>query len=171
MRQSGKDIHFYRGVPISLISRNSAVSAHTATMGAANVLLFVLAAIYLSLGIASIAISQYSDCSDTDEKTGLSLSEWLLAYGINLLALAVAFAVTAFEQARSAGVAMGVLICGLLFNMAWFIVGGVVLFRANVDCIRTAASLPIFALVMWSLSAFSLLRACCMQPSSRESSA
>ena len=49
-------------------------------------------------------------------------------------------------------------ILNALFGVAWFIVGGVILFRSNLQCIQIGAPYVVYALIMWLLMAIEILR-------------
>jgi hypothetical protein len=51
-------------------------------------------------------------------------------------------------------------VLSVLFGTAWFIIGAVILFRGNIDCIRNASTHVIYALVIWCISAFQILQNC-----------
>lgn len=54
--------------------------------------------------------------------------------------------------------------CSVLFiaiNMCWFIIGAIVIFKDNLDCIRARSFTVTFALVVWSISFLIMLWTCC----------
>ena len=115
--------------------------------------------ILIGLGIACIIISRKSDqCDNTDSGTDLNVSQWLLGEGIFMLAFTPIFMLATITRAHGEQ-APGIKLLMLLsacFALAWFIVGGVILFRSNIDCIEHGL-LAIFATVVWALNAANLL--------------
>lgn len=126
-------------------------------------------AIGISLGIACIVLGVTSpgQCDMTDEM-GLDVGDYLLGLGIFSLVVMVITAgfsgVIVLGGDRFATVASMLLCClaflSVLFGIAWFIVGAVILFRSNIECIRVGSSHIIFALVLWCMSAFHILQSC-----------
>lgn len=104
---------------------------------------------------------------DNMDIMGLSVAQYLIALGIFCLVYGTgAIIMTALILA---GIAINIvalvlivwtIIC-LLFNFSWFIVGAIVLFRSNISCINDGSTTVIYALVLWCLTAFFLIRDCC----------
>lgn len=126
--------------------------------------------VVLPLSIATIVIGAVAPgpCDHVDIM-GLDVSQYLLGLGIASLVscavMIVSYILLMFESDIVAGVGGIILIIisvvNVLFGIAWFIVGGVVLFRGNIDCIRNSSMHVVYALVLWCLSAFHFLKNCC----------
>lgn len=115
---------------------------------------------HLPFAIAALVFSQEQwDCDKTDPM-GLTVSAYLLVgaliaiCGPTAVALMAAFFGRAFRL-----VGFGLAVCAVVFNVTWWIAGGVLLFRSELDCIKVGATPTIYVLVMWSLGA---LCGCCL---------
>lgn len=117
--------------------------------------------VLLALSITSIVMSQRdNDCNEKDTM-GLSVSDYLIGQGASGFAIAIVLImifigmVTESERCLVGGLAAFV---GLaFFGLAWFIVGAVILFRSNIDCINEGSNMVIYALVIWCITAFQLV--------------
>jgi hypothetical protein len=136
-------------------------------------LIVCLTVVLLPLSIASIVLGAVHPGScDYDDAMGINVSKYLLGLGIASLVFSVATVLLFIyillfkdgELDSETGIVFGVyillVVIQALFGMAFFIVGGVILFRGNIDCIRNGSSHVIFALVLWCLSAFQILQGC-----------
>ncbi|MHB1909620.1 MAG: hypothetical protein ACYCQJ_12260 [Nitrososphaerales archaeon] len=107
------------------------------------------------LAITSLALSQKPmECDYIDEGTGLNVADYLLGLGISGLISAFFLILTlsvVFCCDGSPFVAL-INILPALFNFAWMIVGAVILFRSNLECIQASTPYVIYALVMWCFS-------------------
>jgi hypothetical protein len=52
-------------------------------------------------------------------------------------------------------------IISALFGIAWFIIGAIILFNDNIECINEGSATVVFALVMWIISAYQIIVGCC----------
>ena len=43
-------------------------------------------------------------------------------------------------------------VLNMVFGLIWFIIGGIILFRSNISCIRNGTAYVIYALVLWCLT-------------------
>ncbi|AUL77503.3 putative ORFan [Tupanvirus deep ocean] len=133
------------------------------------------ALIILPLGITSIVLGSISpgEC-DYEDKMGLDVSQYLLGLGISSVitcVLLIMFYLFLLCEACMPVAAFGIMIISVLnalFGLAWFIVGAVILFRGNLDCIRDGSSHVIYALVLWCISAFQILKDCCGSKSNND---
>jgi hypothetical protein len=129
--------------------------------------------VLLPFDIASLILSQERKgddiCDNTDGGTNLNVSDYLLIKGIFgiIFSLCAGYLVyVLFTEGeiklnwREGGVG---LYCGafFVFYFIWWIVGAVVLFRSNIECIKEGTDHVIYCLVMWCLFALWLLSVCC----------
>jgi hypothetical protein len=106
------------------------------------------------LSITSIVLSQTKDSScDVKDEMGLNVANWLLGQGITILVFWAALIVAFFAPAIS----LALIIVDTLFSTSWFVVGGIILFRSNIDCINEGGTMIIYALVMWCLMAIQII--------------
>jgi hypothetical protein len=118
----------------------------------------------LPLGITSIVLSQTenSACDYTDQM-GLDIKQYLLGSGIVSIIVAcfvAAFGISSLCLKEFSLIPIGVaLVLNSIFGIAWFVVGAVILFRSNTECIHEGSVPIIYALVLWCLSATSLCAA------------
>lgn len=115
----------------------------------------------LPLGITSIILSQteQNQCNYKDAM-GLDIKQYLLGGGIASVVVACLFAgfgLTSFCLKEYAVIPLIIIaIINALFGLAWFVVGGIILFRSNIECIQQGSVIVIYALVLWGFSALSL---------------
>ena len=117
--------------------------------------------IALPLGITSIVLSQTEggQC-DYRDQMGLDMKKWLLGGGI---ASVVSVCLIAFFGITSLCIdemsivpIVTVVVLNSLFGLAWFVIGAVILFRSNIECIKEGSVPVIYGLVLWCISASSL---------------
>lgn len=114
----------------------------------------------LPLGIASIVISQtQSDQCDYTDLMGINIKQYLLGLGIASVIVVSFIAMCGLATLCSPEIGMGgmvtILIINAVFGFAMFIVGAVILFRSNIQCIQEGSVPVIYALVLWCISASS----------------
>ena len=122
--------------------------------------------IILCIGISSIIISQnyQTSCDHVDIGVKLSAHQFLLGFGIANLVCIVG--IPSIILALSIGDCFNgmmiftflSLLCYSLFSLIWFIIGGVILFRSNKDCINVGSVPVCYALAIWIIMAINL---CC----------
>jgi len=114
----------------------------------------------LPLGITSIVLAtkdtQYCDYVD---QMGLDVKQYLLGAGIvsvTITSIIVCFLFTfvCSEKLPMIGIAVAAIV-NTIFGLIWFIIGGVILFRSNLDCMTEGSVPVIYALVLWCISAAS----------------
>jgi len=104
-------------------------------------------------------------CDNTDIM-GLNISQYLLGLGISSLIFIVALVLClalGFLNVAPACMAIAGLVVTILtavFGFIWFIVGAIILFRGNIACISAGSTSVIYALVMWCISAVSIVKSC-----------
>lgn len=129
----------------------------------------------LPLAGLSIAwgIQDPGGCDHTDPM-GLNVAQYLLGSGIVSLVYVVleciTFSLLLCELGEGFVLSMQTILTVIfsLFGTAWFIVGGIILFRSNLDCIRDYhdPSDVIYALVLWCFTALAILLRICKHRSS-----
>lgn len=112
----------------------------------------VIFLIYLSFSITNIVLGiiDLSNCNYTDEM-GLNVAHYLLGIGIYGLVNGVFLLISFCYEIKKLGIL--IIILNSLFSFIWFILGSIILFRANTVCIQNKTALVIYALVLWCLSA------------------
>jgi hypothetical protein len=117
----------------------------------------------LPIGIADIVLSFKEKSCDTTDSIGLDVSKYLLGEGISSIATFVLIVINISleyvhrEEDLSMLGAYIIMIINGLFSISWFIVGAIILFRSNIDCIKTGGSSIIYALVIWCIMIFKLI--------------
>ena len=94
-----------------------------------------------------------ASCQFEEDNPMMKLSVWLLVTGcVNVLLLAV-YLICYLTWECIVGVIgyLCVICCASLFVIAWAVVGGVVLFRDSLDCVKDATPLGVWATIIWSL--------------------
>ena len=123
--------------------------------------LFCICIFMLPLNITSLVLSQRdNDCNEKDNM-GLSVSDYLIGGGISgiIFTFVLCKFVYDFFSDNDRGMFFsGMAMClYVMFGLAWFIIGAVILFRSNIECIEEGSVMVIYALVFWCLAAFSLI--------------
>ena len=131
-------------------------------------MIIVTVVIMLPIGIADIVLGvTHPGKCDYKDRMGLTVGQYLLGAGIASCAICVisvaCYIALLHEQSKYIGTAciITLTVISILFGTAWFIVGSVILFRANIECIRIGSTHVVYALVMWIIAAFQLVQACC----------
>lgn len=137
---------------------------------AINLLQIFFYFISLSLSITTTIIGslRIGNCDRLD-MMGLYVSDYLLGLGISGIISAVIqiilciLMLRAILRSKEALYKCFMILCTafniilLIFNISWFIVGGIILFRSNIECIRSSSVSVIYALVVWCIEALSIL--------------
>jgi len=124
------------------------------------------------LSITSIVLSQKETTCDITDLMGLNVADYLLGLGISGLTTSFLILVTyigAYKFAENNSSCGGCMVLSsalfiylqVLFSFCWFIVGAIILFRSNIACINEGGVVIIYALVMWCLATFSIIKDCC----------
>lgn len=117
-----------------------------------------LLVVTIPLGITSIYLSQtQSDQCDYTDLMGLNIKQWLLGAGIASIITSVLIGTfracsLCFDEVIWIPSCIFIFLHSC-FATAWFIVGAIILFRSNIECIHEASIPVIYALVMWALAA------------------
>ncbi len=129
------------------------------------------AIIFVPLAIVTITLGAISpgDC-DIKDMSGLTIANYLLiggsvslvVDGFMLLYFLLMWKNIISESNKIVAVCTTILLILYgLFSFSWFIVGAVVLFRSNIECINKNSSHVIYALIIWCISAFNMFYNCC----------
>lgn len=120
-----------------------------------------LLVVLLPLAIACIVMSQKDTDCDNVDSMGLDTRDYLLGLGITGIIDSVVLSITFFFLEVDGAVICGFFIFAMLyfFNIAWFIIGAIILFNSNIECIQEDSTVVVFALAMWCITAVSHLTA------------
>jgi hypothetical protein len=133
-----------------------------ATGGVLICLSFCLLIFSGSFSIAAIVLGKQEGVCDNMDPMGLKVADWLLGYGISgIVMVALLFLTGVGMLTGNAGaIIVNTILMWLngLFGFAWFIVGAVILYRSNVDCIHVGVPAVCYAVFLWAWSAFNI---CC----------
>ena len=118
----------------------------------------------IGLGITSVVIGSLSpgDC-DFEDTMGLDVGQYLIGLGVfsivvTMVSIILLILLICEVEPVPVGIALVVVnVISILFGTAWFIVGGIILFRGNIDCIKDGSMHVIYALVLWCLSALNII--------------
>ena len=120
---------------------------------------FLIFAIPLSITSIVLAKSDTQYCDYVD-KMGIDVKHYLLVSGSVSLVFAILtilHLIYFLFKEKTSGVYKFLVGINAAFGFAWFIVGAVILFRSNIECIREASVPVVYALVLWCISACSAL--------------
>lgn len=110
------------------------------------------------LSITSIVLSTQTNTCDYTDAMGLDTGDYLLGLGISgllyLITLGLYLLLIDKPKATVIFIIIGILFS--IFNFSWFIVGAVILYRSNIQCINQGSTIVVYGLVMWCLSATQL---------------
>jgi len=118
----------------------------------------------LPLAITTIVMGAIKpgNCDKTDEMN-LNVSTYLIVNGSTNLIFSIIIVTCLFciyfekKQTLFLLILTIFLILYVLFSTAWLIIGGVILFRSNIECIKEESTHVIFALALWSISILQIL--------------
>lgn len=110
------------------------------------------------------ALHKNDECQYTDS-IGLNLSQWLMGAGIgsiiSLLSILTLIILTFLSDSATAFASLFTLIIlNSLFNIIYSIIGSVVLFRSNMECLTDGTDLGIMALIVLIFYWLSLIQTC-----------
>jgi len=120
----------------------------------------------LPLAIVSVVLGSQANAKgnqtcDYQDPMGLNVGTYLIGSGISVFIVMVMMITAYCVLFKAASAGFGVLVCvavvSSLFNLAWVIIGGIILFRSNLDCIRNGTTHVVFALVMWCFAVLGLI--------------
>ena len=122
----------------------------------------------IGLGTTSIVlgITKPGDCNHED-KIGLDVSFYLIVVGILIIVTTIISAVLYTIMFREDEIQSWVIFLVYLnilcvgFGITWFIIGSIILFRSNIDCIQEGSVEVIYAIVIWCLSLVQIMVSCC----------
>lgn len=114
----------------------------------------------LAMGITCVVIGQAGrgQACQKQDRSGLTLSEFLLGEGIaNLVTCGLMIIATIAGTCVGANCAscstIGIVVLYMIFKVAWFIVGCIVFFRSNLDCVgEDTGILTVVVLILQWLS-------------------
>lgn len=124
------------------------------------------------LGIVTIVIGALNpgNCNMKSELVDADISTYLIVHGtISILILLLLYGAGIISLCATNSplaaiiVVFEVIVIVLLaiFSIVWFIIGAIILFDANIECINEGSVSVIFALVLWCISAYHILVCCC----------
>lgn len=139
-------------------------------------ILLVIVSLILFIGLVTmvniipiIIASTVNDTCDNTEPVGINSKDFLMGSGI--AGLVVEFILFAsiimiifcpdIIRALIGCVLLIVILMYMLFLLAWLIVGAVILFAGNIECINSGSPMVICALVYWCLLCLFFLAQCC----------
>lgn len=126
--------------------------------------------IFVPLAIACIVIGsimkKQTGCDHIDE-IGLNVSDYLLIGGcmsliVNLLYVLESCLLTNGLIVSFSPFTKCLYLAYVFFYLIWFILGGIILFRGNLECINEKSSYVIFAVVVWCIHALNFCAGCCI---------
>jgi|SRR5579872_736129 len=105
---------------------------------------------------------------DVTDVMGLNVANYVLGLGIASLVMSVSILIVLILMACSpiagtiAAVPLIVLkVLNIVFGLIWFIIGGIILYRSNIDCIKMGSAIVIYAVVLWCIAALQMFMECC----------
>lgn len=132
--------------------------------------------ILLPFDIASLILSKEAQkgdgddiCDNKDDGTGLDVAHYLFYKGLFgiVFSVCIGYGVYVFFTNDSDGWNFReggtMTLCSgyLIFYVIWWIIGGVVLFRSNIECIKEGTDHVIYCLVTWGIFLLVTLVVCC----------
>jgi thiamine transporter ThiT len=119
--------------------------------------------IALTIGIIDLVLSQVQTSCDNTNGMNLNVQQYLLGQGIVEIILSVIYffghSILVFtkdekpaDKEKLIFVWLGLTFIPKIFSIIWFIIGGIIIFKSNTDCINQGATMVIFAIVLWAIS-------------------
>jgi hypothetical protein len=133
-----------------------------------SIFCYLVLCLPLSITNIVLGIIQPGTC-DTTDQMGLNIGDYLLGSGIagTIFAISHIFLLLIILLSSSniiTGLAaifyIFFIFVSIMYSIAWFVVGAIILFRSNIECIKVVSSHVIYALVIWCLSALNILNDC-----------
>ncbi|XWV25708.1 putative orfan [Tupanvirus soda lake] len=130
--------------------------------------------ILLAFSIVTIIMGALSPGScDHFDKIGINVSDYILGAGISsfVVNLIMTFTFTMILLGIINSIPIIVIVLLTLysiFSFVWFIIGGVVLFRSNIECIKEESPAVIFALILWCINGLHIFYGLCMKQNREE---
>ncbi len=105
------------------------------------------------LSLTSLILSQQpTACDHVGAKININVAEWLVVFGVFNMVMFFGCCLMLWRILNRHFCPVGAMLTFFVsFGLAWFIMGAVVLFPANTDCIHQGDTNAVFALVMWAL--------------------
>jgi hypothetical protein len=122
-----------------------------------NIYFWLEAIASLVFGVAHIIMSQKTTSCNHDDSIGLNIQDWLLGLGLfELLRISLAFLCShALESCiQIPQINCICLICLIIEYLLWLVweaLGGIILFRSNLDCIQAGKLIALYTLIMWCI--------------------
>lgn len=109
-------------------------------------------------GIADIVLAVIScDCDNLDNMK-LYIRDYLIGRGVcNLFyvfVIMMAMISLYLRDDDSLDLIQNLMRLCEVFHVIWFIIGGIIMFRSNIDCINDHSSRALLALILWCLTPF-----------------
>jgi hypothetical protein len=120
---------------------------------------FIIMMLCFLFGIAEIILAEVrsNDCNLIDSGTNLSPKSFLVGAGIVDIIKGSGILICLISKELAEMINITCIICLiLLFNIIWFIIGAVILFRSNIECINEGSLPAISALVAWLINLWML---------------
>lgn len=116
----------------------------------------------LPLGIVNIVMSTHLGECDHEDEMGLDVKQYLLGLGISSVIVSIIaillLLITLCVDFKFGILYTLVIVTNILFGFCWFIIGSIILFRGNIECIEKASVHVIYALVLWCISALDIVK-------------
>lgn len=128
---------------------------------------FMVYIFYCLITLPSIIVGAVAPCEcDNTDPMGLNVAQYLLGFGIFSLifnfSMAIIYLILFFkENILLIFILPFIIIANTIIFIAWFVIGAMILFRSNIECINSGSCHVIFALVVWFLSTFGIFCRCC----------
>ncbi|XWV24477.1 putative ORFan [Tupanvirus deep ocean] len=136
--------------------------------------IIVFLMILLAFSIATIIMGSLSPGTcDHIDKMGINVSDYILGAGISSfiinLVMIFTFVMLFIGIINEIPIVVVILLTLYsIFSFTWFIIGGVILFRSNLECIKEESPAVVFALVLWCINGLHIFYGCCVRSNRKE---
>lgn len=125
-----------------------------------GIVVLVIGCIYLlfsiPLSITSMVLSRNNKGCDATDEIGLNVSNYLLTDGIINFIFSLVFVVSILYHSSHGCPPKKfiylLLFVNFVFSIIWCAIGGTILYRSNLECIKEGSVHVIFAILMWIIS-------------------
>lgn len=118
---------------------------------------------FIVLSYVFALTNQDTNCQSEEKDPLMKLWVWVLVCGVVNTFNFIVFLICYLTWECIIGIVgyLVALLVNFLFIISWFIVGGIIIFRDNLDCVKEGTPLGVWAVIIWSLQALYLIAICC----------
>jgi bacteriorhodopsin len=142
-------------------NKDKSVSGSKVNKSVQYITISYLFTLVLGLGITSLVLSvNYNIMCNNVDVSGVNITRYMYGYGISQI---ISFVILSFisrcgkvntkeeDKASVFSTSRMAMILLILFNVCWFIVGGLVILRSNLECLTIENPVNLYVIISWCL--------------------